>query len=122
MVSEDLQRSLLMPFSIQEMHDAVRGLDGASCPGDDGLTRQFFLQHWDLVFEPLRLGFQHIFDSDSMPPSLSVGLISLIPKGGDTSSLRQWRLITLMPSVYKILARMLRARLRPFLPDLIHSS
>ena len=42
-VLEDLQRSLLMPFSIQEMHDAVRGLDGASCPGDDGLTRQFFL-------------------------------------------------------------------------------
>ena len=28
-VSEDLQRSLLMPFSIQEMHDVVRGLDGA---------------------------------------------------------------------------------------------
>ena len=39
MVLEDLQRSLLMPFSIQEMRDAVRGLDGASCPGDDGLTR-----------------------------------------------------------------------------------
>ena len=79
-----------MPFSKQEMHDAVRGLDGASCLGDDGLTRQFFLQHWDLIFEPLRLGFQHIFDSGSMPPSLSAGLISLIPKGGDTSSLRQW--------------------------------
>ena len=38
-LSEDLQRSLLMPFSIQETHDVVRGLDGASCPGDDGLTR-----------------------------------------------------------------------------------
>ena len=57
-----------------------------------------------------------------MPPSLSAGLISLIPKGGDTSSLRQWRPITLMPSVYKFLAHMLSARLRPFLPDLIHSS
>ena len=42
-VSEDLQRSLLMPFSIQEMRDVVRGLDGALCLGDDGLTRQFFL-------------------------------------------------------------------------------
>ena len=121
-VSEDLQRSLLMPFSIQEIHDAVRCLDGASCLGDDGLTRQFFLQHWDLISEPLRLGFQHIFDSGSMPPSLSASLISLIPKGGDTSSLCQWRPITLVPSVYKILARMLSVRLRPFLPDLIHSS
>ena len=42
-VVEDLQRSLLMSFSIQEMRDAVRGLDGASCPGDDVLSRQFFL-------------------------------------------------------------------------------
>ena len=88
MVLEDLQRSLLMPLYIQEMHDAVRGLDGASCPGDDGLTRQFFLQHWDLIFEPLRMGFEHIFDLGSMPPSLLAGLISLISKGGDTSSLR----------------------------------
>ncbi|MCO5609919.1 hypothetical protein L7F22_064154 [Adiantum nelumboides] len=38
------------------------------------------------------------------------------------SALRQWRLITLMSSLYKILARMITAQLRPFLPDLIHSS
>ena len=103
------------------MRDAVRGLDGASCRGDDGLTRQFFLEHGDLIYEPLRIGLQHIIDFGSMPPSLSKGLISLIPKDGDTS-LHQWSPITLMPSVYKILARMLSAQLRPFLPDLIHSS
>ncbi|MCO5569621.1 hypothetical protein L7F22_023337 [Adiantum nelumboides] len=57
-----------------------------------------------------------------MPQSMSSGIISLIPKGGDASTLRQWRLITLMSSAYKILARMITARLRPFLPDLIHSS
>ena len=89
----------------------MTGLDGASLIGDDGLTRQFFLQCWDLISERLRIDLQHIFDFGSMPPSLSAGLISLIPNGGVTSSLRQLRLITLMPSVYKILARMLSARL-----------
>ncbi|MCO5554648.1 hypothetical protein L7F22_008181 [Adiantum nelumboides] len=57
-----------------------------------------------------------------MPQSMSSGIISLIPKGGDTSTLRQWRPITLMSSIYKILARMITARLRPLLSDLIHSS
>ncbi|MCO5608782.1 hypothetical protein L7F22_062998 [Adiantum nelumboides] len=57
-----------------------------------------------------------------MPPSMSSGIISLIPKGGDASTLRQWKPITLMSSVYKILARMITARLRSFLLDLIHSS
>ncbi|MCO5567904.1 hypothetical protein L7F22_021600 [Adiantum nelumboides] len=44
------------------------------------------------------------------------------PMDGDAFTLRQGRPITLMSSVYKILARMISARLRPFLPDLIHSS
>ncbi|MCO5556756.1 hypothetical protein L7F22_010308 [Adiantum nelumboides] len=57
-----------------------------------------------------------------MPQSMSSGIISLISKGGDASTLRQWRPITLMSSVYKILARMITSRLRSFLPDLIHSS
>ncbi|MCO5592232.1 hypothetical protein L7F22_046230 [Adiantum nelumboides] len=57
-----------------------------------------------------------------MPMSMSSNIISLIPKGGDASTLQQWRPITLMSSVYKILARMITARLRPFLLDLIHLS
>ncbi|MCO5576442.1 hypothetical protein L7F22_030252 [Adiantum nelumboides] len=49
-------------------------------------------------------------------------LISLIPKGGDTTCLRQWRPITLLSSVYKILAKLINSGLRTFLPDLIHTS
>ncbi|MCO5575770.1 hypothetical protein L7F22_029574 [Adiantum nelumboides] len=121
-VSGDMQTTIMQPFSLQEVTDVVHGLDGASCPGDDGLTRQFFLQYWDLVSQPLQEGLQEIFDSGIMPQSMSSGIISLIPKGGDASTLRQWRPITLMSSIYKILARMITSRLRPFLPDLIHSS
>ena len=50
----------------------MRGMDGASCPRDDGLTRLFFLEHLDLISKPLRLGFQHIFDSGSMSDRKSV--------------------------------------------------
>ncbi|MCO5588973.1 hypothetical protein L7F22_042937 [Adiantum nelumboides] len=105
-------------FSLQDVRDAVHGLDGASCPGDYGLTRQFFMQYRDLISQPL----QEIIDTGCMPRSMSSGIISLIPKDGDASTLRQWRPITLISSVYKILARMIIARLRPLLPDLIHSS
>ncbi|MCO5600413.1 hypothetical protein L7F22_054525 [Adiantum nelumboides] len=103
----------------EEMTDAVHGLDGASCPGDAGLSCQFFMQYWDLISQPLQEGLQEIFDTRCMSPSMSSGII---PKGGDAFTLRQWRPITLMSSVYKILARMITARLRPFLLDLIHSS
>ena len=99
--------------------DALRP---ASCPGDDGLTRQFFTTHLDIVSGPMLRGMQEIFESGTMPRSLCFGLISLILNGGDSRLLRQWRPITLLPTVYKILANLLAARVPPFLPELIHGS
>lgn len=71
---------------------------------------------------PLLRGCQDIFASGYMHPDLCSGLISLIPKGGDPTQLREWRPITLLPTVYKILALMISHRLCSFLPDIIHSS
>ncbi|MCO5607879.1 hypothetical protein L7F22_062081 [Adiantum nelumboides] len=119
-ISEDMQTAIILSFSLLEVRDAVHGLDGAFCPGDD-VTRQFFIHNWDLISQPLQEGLQHIFDTGRIPQSMSSGIISLIPKGGDASILRQWRPITLMSLVYKILARMIGARLEHFLLDLIHS-
>lgn len=50
------------------------------------------------------------------------GLIDLIPKGGGCTLRNQWRPIALLSSVYKILARLLSARLQPLMPTLIHGS
>lgn len=122
MVSPDMGAALLSPFTESELQTAVSALDASSCPGDDGLTRQFFTEFWDALHVTLLQGLQQIFDSGCMPPSLCSGLIALIPKGGVSTSLRQWRPITLLSSVYKILGRMISARLRPFMPDLIHFS
>ena len=57
-----------------------------------------------------------------MLESLASGLICLIPKGGDRLEIRQWRPITLLPTAYKILAKMISNRIRPLLPDLIHDT
>ena len=87
---------------MEEIREDVDALDPTSCRGDNGLTRQFFTSHWDAISEVLLRGVQEIYDFGSMPQSLCSGLISLIPKGGDSTLLRQWRCITLLPTVYKI--------------------
>lgn len=96
LVSPSMADSLISPFLVSKLKDAVASLDASSCPGDDGLTRHFFLEFWDVIHGPLLRGIQHILDSGSMPSSLCSGLISLIPKGRDLSLLRQWRPITLL--------------------------
>ena len=57
-----------------------------------------------------------------MPERLSLGLVYLIPKGGDCEEIRQWRHITLLSTTYKILAILINARVRPLLLDLIHDT
>ena len=81
-VTQQMRDGLIAPFTMQELRDAVDSIDPSSCPGDDGLTRDFFQTYWDSLQEPLLAGCQDIFTSGEMPTSLSSGLISLIPKGG----------------------------------------
>jgi hypothetical protein len=47
------------------------------------------------------------------------GLITLLPKGGDTEALGNWRPITLLNVSYKILAKALQRRLQFLLPNVI---
>ncbi len=47
------------------------------------------------------------------------GMITLISKSGDHSKLGNWRLITLLGSIYKILAKTLARRIQEFLPLMI---
>jgi hypothetical protein len=50
---------------------------------------------------------------------INKGLITLIPKLGDHAKLGNWRPITLLGSLYKIMAKMLARRLQVFLPNVI---
>jgi hypothetical protein len=50
------------------------------------------------------------------------GLIILIPKSGDHARIGNWRPITLLVSLYKILAKTLARQLQTFLPSIIRPS
>lgn len=41
-VTPEMSESLLRPFTMWELEEAVTTLDASSCPGDDGLTPKFF--------------------------------------------------------------------------------
>jgi hypothetical protein len=50
---------------------------------------------------------------------INKGMITVIPKSGDHSKLGNWHPITLLGSIYKILAKTLAKRIQEFLPLVI---
>jgi hypothetical protein len=57
--------------------------------------------------------------SGTLHKGITKGLISLIPKEGDSKDLNYWRLIILLTVIYKIFAKILQLRLQPMLRDVI---
>ncbi|MCO5573424.1 hypothetical protein L7F22_027195 [Adiantum nelumboides] len=53
-VMDEMCYHLMAPFTVDELHDAVHSLSPSSCPGDDGLTKGFFLTHWEIMHVRLR--------------------------------------------------------------------
>ena len=116
-------QTLLCPFSSSEVLQALKSLGSEVCPGEDGLTRDVFLQYWDIIADDLTIAFQINFYFGAMLEEWKEGLICLITKGDEASKdIRACRPITLLNTVYKIYAKVLALRLQPLLSDIIHTS
>ena len=116
-------QTLLCPFSSSEVLQALKSLGSEVCPGEDGLTRDVFLQYWDIIADDLTSAFQIIFYSGAMPEEWKEGLICLIPKGDEAlEDIRAWQPITLLNTLYKFMLRYWHCILQPLLLDIIHTS
>ena len=47
-VTSSMSLILDTPFTERELQHAVAAIDASSCPGDDGLTKFFFTEFWDV--------------------------------------------------------------------------
>ena len=122
-VTQEMEVVLDSPISRLELSEALRDLRRGACPGLDGLSRDFFEIHWETVIPIVEAGIQEIWSSGAMPTGLAEGMIYLIPKAaGRSLELRQWRPITILNTIYKILAKVLARRITSFLPDIIHEN
>jgi len=86
-------------------------LPKGKAPGHNGIPIEFFQAYAYEVAPTLLKAYTAMLASGEASNYINRGLITLIPKTGDRSKLRNWRPITLLGSVYKILAKTLAGRL-----------
>ncbi|GJY05566.1 RNA-directed DNA polymerase, eukaryota [Tanacetum coccineum] len=88
--------------------------------GPDGFTFGFYRHFWKLiendVVDAVKYFFQHVF----IPNGCNSSFISLIPKTIDAKMVKDFRPISLIGSLYKIIAKILANRLVVVLGDIVN--
>jgi hypothetical protein len=107
----DLAARLDLPFSIEELDTSISQGNKSAC-GMDGLSNCFIKKYWHFFRTPLHNYFATVLEKKELTPTFRTGLIKLIPKKGDPSKLTNWRPISLLSCMYKILSRALNNRLK----------
>ena len=72
--------SLMIPFSMEELKEAVFGLPGGSASGPDGFHAKFYQTHWNLVQKDLFEVVQFFWHSEHLLKEINRTNIALIPK------------------------------------------
>ena len=111
--------NLEVPFSEEEIHFALMEMRGDKAPGPDGFTMAFWQDCWDVVKEEVMDLFKEFFEYGSFAKSLNTTFLVLIPKKGGADDLGDFRPISLLGSLYKLLAKVLANRLKKVLDRVV---
>ncbi|KAJ4768712.1 RNA-directed DNA polymerase (reverse transcriptase)-related family protein [Rhynchospora pubera] len=114
--------SLDEPFNEGEIYRAVMRLASNKASGPDGLPNELFKLNWP-VFKPsiMRI-FSQLFSSCLDLHKLNFAHLVLIPKTEGVEQVTDFRPISVINYIPKLISKVLALRLQPFLPNLISIS
>ena len=110
---------MIAPFSDHEIKEAVWSCGGDKCPGPDGFNFNFIKEFWGV----LKIDFRRFVDEfhvhGSFPRGSNASFLALIPKVKHPQSFDDYRPISLIGCMYKVIAKLLANRLRHVISVLI---
>ena len=111
-IGEEDCRLLERNFDKEEVCGVLLALQGDKAPGPDGFTMAFLQHCWQVLQEDIMGFFGEVYEQGQFEKSLNATFIALIPKKPNAVNIRDFRPISLIGSIYKLLAKVLANRLR----------
>ncbi len=119
-LTSDHKQSLETDISFEEVTAAVTGLSSGRAPGLDGLPANLYKFFWNIIdndyFEVLQISISE----EILPLSCQRAVLTLLPKKGDLTHLRNWRLVAILGSDYTFFSKCLANRVNGVLHSFIH--
>ncbi|XP_019239934.1 PREDICTED: uncharacterized protein LOC109219918 [Nicotiana attenuata] len=108
-------------FDKEEVHAVIQSCAPDKAPGLDGFTMVFFQKARDFIKPEVLGALNHFHQHCHMIKSCNASFIALLPKKKGAMELRDYRTISLIGSVYKIISKLLAERLKKVIGKLVSS-
>ena len=108
----EINNSLTKEISDIEIRKAITSQKDNKYTGNYNIPTGTFKQNIDAWVKPIRILIQEV-PSEEMPTEWKQGVIALIYKTGCAKSIKNYRPITLLNSIYKIRETVITNRLKP---------
>jgi hypothetical protein len=114
--------SLSRPFSMLEIDEIIKHMPSDKAPGPDGFNELFLKKCWEFIKEDIyTLCFDFFHDNLNLE-AINSSFITLIPKVHNPTSVNDYRPISLLNGVIKIITKLLANRLQAKIIPLIHTN
>lgn len=118
-ISEADNDILVSPFSMEEISEALGECGSDKSPGPDGFNFKFFKEFWPLIKDDFFKLMSEFHTNGRLVKGLNSSFVTLIPKKEDAIELGDFRPISLINGVYKIISKILAKRLSKVLDGVI---
>ncbi|KAK2409977.1 hypothetical protein QL285_045372 [Trifolium repens] len=110
---------LTAPFTCEEVREVIWTSDGNRSPGPDGFNFNFLKTCWEIIKGDIMDFFFEFYNNAILPKAITASFLTLIPKKDHPQELSDYRPICLISCVYKLLSKVLAARLKTVLGKVI---
>jgi Reverse transcriptase (RNA-dependent DNA polymerase) len=114
MLSPEESALLDSDLSLIELDKAAQEGDIRTAAGADGVSNAFVKKFWSFFRVPLLNNINHCFRLNCLTDNFRTTNIRLIPKKGNSKSIKNWRPISLLSCFYKVVSQAVNNRLKKF--------
>ncbi|KAJ0483299.1 putative RNA-directed DNA polymerase [Helianthus annuus] len=118
-IGQETVEDLVAPFNLDEIKRAVWGCGGDKAPGPDGFSFKFIKRFWNLLSPFFADVLYQFHDKEFINEGCNSSFVALLPKVVDPQDLNDFRPISLIGVVYKVIAKVLANRIKPTLPSIV---
>ena len=107
---------------MEELKQSVWDCDGSKSPGPDGFNFKFYILAWDFIANDLLDLAKNCSKTCRIPKGVNHAYVHLILKITSPVGFKEFRPISLIHDMYKIMAKVLSSHLKEVMHDLINEN